>query len=199
MKRKIKLSFQIIVAVLIVALLAMLITGCMILFKGIGSKGTFTYLIILGNKIEGSEPSPLLQDRIEAAAKYMEKHPDVIAIATGYQSEGADISEAQCIYNGLTALGISPERILLDDQATSTAENFQYSLALLEQELGFIPRNIGVLSSEFHLLRSAMIAKNYGLDPITIPASTSDTKAFMTYFVREIFMVWYDGLKVAFT
>ena len=199
MKRKIKLSFQIIVAVLIVALLAMLITGCMILFKGIGSKGTFTYLIILGNKIEGSEPSPLLQDRIEAAAKYMEKHPDVIAIATGYQSEGADISEAQCIYNGLTALGISPERILLDDRATSTAENFQYSLALLEQELGFIPRNIGVLSSEFHLLRSAMIAKNYGLDPITIPASTSDTKAFMTYFVREIFMVWYDGLKVAFT
>ena len=199
MKRKIKLSFQIIAAVLIVALLAMLITGCMILFKGMGSKGTFTYLIVLGNKIEGSEPSPLLQDRIKAAAKYMEKHPDVIAIATGYQGEGADISEAQCIYNGLTALGIAPKRILLEEQATSTAENFQYSLALLEQELGFIPQNIGVLSSEFHLLRSAMIAKNYGLDPVTIPASTSDTKAFMTYFVREIFMVWYDGLKVAFT
>lgn len=197
MKRKIKIVFQITVAVLILALLAMLITGCLIMFKGMGTKGSFTYLIILGNKIEGSEPSPLLSDRIAAAAKYMQANPDVIAIATGYQSEGADISEAQCIFNQLTALGIDPQRILMDEQATSTAENFRYSLELLEKELGFIPQNIGVLSSEFHLLRSSMIAKSYGLDPVTIPAATTDTKAFMTYFVREIFMVWYDGLKVA--
>ena len=197
MKRKIKIAFQIIVAVLILALLAMLVTGCLIMFKGIGSKGTFTYMIVLGNKSEGSEPSPLLQDRITAAAKYMEKNPHVIAIATGYQSEGADISEAQCIYNGLTALGIAPERILMDERATSTAENFQYSLELLEKELGRVPHNIGVLSSEFHLLRAGMIAKDFGIDAITIAAHTSDTKAFMTYFVREIFMVWYDGLKVA--
>ena len=199
MKRKIKLSFQIIVAILIVTLLAMLITGSMILIKGIGTKGVFTYMIVLGNKIEGSEPSPLLTDRIAAAAKYMQKHPDVICIATGYQSEEADISEAQCIYNGLTALGISPERILLEEQATSTAENFRYSLALLEKKLGRVPHNIGVLSSEFHLLRAGMIAKDHGLDPVTIPASTTDTKAFMTYFIREIFMVWYNGLKIALT
>ena len=197
MKRKIKIAFQIIVVILILALLAMLVTGCLIMFKGIGSKGTFTYMIVLGNKSEGSEPSPLLQDRITAAAKYMEKNPHVIAIATGYQSEGADISEAQCIYNGLTALGIAPERILMDERATSTKENFQYSLALLEEKLGRVPHNIGVLSSEFHLLRAGMIAKDFGIDAITIAAHTSDTKAFMTYFVREIFMVWYDGLKVA--
>ena len=197
MKRKIKLSFQITVAVLIVTLLAMLVTGCLILFRGVGEKAPFTYLIILGNKIEGSEPSPLLSDRIEAAAKYMQENPDVIAIATGYQSEKADISEAQCIYNGLTQRGIAPERILMDDQATSTRENFQCALALLEEELGYIPHNIGVLSSEFHLLRAKMIAKEYGIEATTIAASTSDTKAFFTYFVREIFMIWYDGIKLA--
>ena len=197
MKRKLKIAFQIIVAVLILTLLAMLVTGCLIMFKGIGTKGTFTYMIVLGNKIEGSEPSSLLSDRIAAAAKYMEKNPDVIAIATGYQSENADISEAQCIFNELTALGISPDRILMDDRATSTRENFQYSLEILEKELGRVPHNIGVLSSEFHLLRAGMIAKKYDLDPVTIPAATTDTKAFITYFIREIFMVWYDGLKLA--
>jgi uncharacterized SAM-binding protein YcdF (DUF218 family) len=197
MKRKLKIAFQITVAVLILALLAMLVTGCMIMFKGIGNKGTFTYMIVLGNKIEGSEPSPLLSDRIAAAAKYMENHPDVIAIATGYQSENADISEAQCIFNGLTALGIDPDRILMDERATSTRENFQYSLELLEKKLGRVPHNIGVLSSEFHLLRAGMIAKDYGIDAVTVAAATTDTKAFMTYFVREIFMVWYDGLKLA--
>ena len=85
MKRKIKISFQIIVVVLILTLLAMLVTGCMIMFKGIGAKGTFTYMIVLGNKIEGSEPSPLLADRIETAAKYMEQNPHVIAIVSGGQ------------------------------------------------------------------------------------------------------------------
>ena len=194
MARKIKIWFQVIAAVVIIALLAMLVTGCMIMFRGLSSKDPFTYLIVLGNKIEGSEPSPLLQDRINAAAKYMEEHPDVIAIATGYQGEDADISEAQCIFNGLVEQGISPDRILMDERATSTRENFQYATELLEKELGRVPHNVGVLSSEFHLLRASMIAKHYGIDAITIAAHTSDSKAFMTYFVREIFMVWYDGL-----
>lgn len=194
-----KLLFQLIVAILILVLLAMLITGGMILIKGVGTKGTFTYMIVLGNKSEGSEPSPLLQDRITAAAKYMEEHPDVIVIASGYQSKGADISEAQCIYNGLTALGIAPERILLEEQATSTSENFLNSLELLEQKLGSTPGKIGVLTNEFQLLRADMIARDCGLEPINIAAATTDTRAFMTYFVREIFMVWYDSLKLALT
>ena len=197
MRRKLKISFQIIVTVVILTALAMLVTGCMILFRGLGSRGPFTYMIILGTTVEGSEPSPMLSDRIKAAVKYMEENPDVVAIATGYKAEGADISEAQCIYNGLTEAGISPNRIRMDDQATSTRENFQYAVALLEEELGRVPHNIGVLSSEFHLLRAKMIAKSYGIDAVTIAAHTSDTKAFMTYFVREIFMVWYDGLRVA--
>ena len=197
MKRTIKITFQLTVALVLLLLLAMLITGCMILFRGISGNAPFTYLIVLGNKMEGSEPSPLLRDRIEAAAEYMTAHPDVIAIATGYQSEGAALSEAQCIYDELTKLGIAPERILLEEQASTTRENFQYSRALLEEELGFVPQNIGVLSSEFHLLRAKMIAKECGIDAVTIAASTSDTESFFKYFVREIFMVWYDGIKIA--
>lgn len=197
MKRKIKISFQIIVVIIILTVLAMLITGSLILFRGIGSKDPFTYMIVLGTKVEGSEPSPMLNDRIKAAAKYMDQNPNVIAIATGYKGEGADISEAQCIYNGLTELGISPDRILIDDRATTTQENFQYAIGILEEELGRVPHNIGVLSNEFHLLRAKMIAQHYGIDATTIAAYTSDTKAFMTYFVREIFMVWYDGLRLA--
>ena len=196
MAKKIKLWFQIIVAVVIIALLAMLVTGCMIMFRGLSSKDPYTYMIVLGTSVEGSEPSPLLKDRIEAAARVMEENPQVIAIAVGYQSEGAQISEAQCIFNGLVERGISPDRIRVDDQATSTRENFQYAVALLEDELGRVPKNIGVLSSEFHLLRAKMIARDYGIDAITIAAHTSDSKAFMTYFVREIFMVWYDGLRL---
>lgn len=197
MKRKIKITFQIFVVLLILVLLAILLTGSMILVRGLGEKGPFTYMIVLGTTVEGTEPSPMLADRIEAAAKYMENNPDVIAVVTGGDPDGSLISEAQCMYNGLTELGIDGSRILMEDQATSTAENFQFSLQLLEDELGRVPKNIGVLSSEFHLLRARLIAKSYDLDVATIPAHTSDTEAFFTYFIREIFMVWYDGLKAA--
>ena len=197
MARKIKIWFQIIAALVILALLAMLVTGCMIMFRGFGSKDPFTYLIVLGTKVEGTEPSPMLNDRIKAAAKYMEENPHVIAIVTGGKADENNISEAKCMFNELVELGIDPSRILMEGQATSTRENFRFSIALLEEELGRVPQNIGVLSSEFHLLRAKMIAKDHGVDAVTIAAHTSDSKAFMTYFVREIFMVWFDGLKLA--
>lgn len=197
MKRKLKLSFQITVAILIVVLLAMLVTGCLILFRGMGAQHTFTYLIVLGTTVEGTEPSPMLQDRITAAAKYMQAHPDVIAIATGGKADETNISEAECMFNGLVALGIDPSRIRMEDKATSTAENFEFSLKLLEEELGRVPRNVGVLSSEFHLLRAKMIAESYDIRVSTVAAGTSDMETFFRYFVREIFMVWFDGIKVA--
>lgn len=199
MKRKIKIGFQVFIVLLILVLLAVLLTGSMILVRGFGHKDAFTYMIVLGTTVEGTEPSPMLQDRIEAAAKYMEQKPHVIAVVTGGKADEFNISEAQCMYNGLVELGIDGSRILMEDQATTTLENFQFSTALLEKELGRVPQNIGVLSSEFHLLRARLIAKDHVMDVATIPAHTSDTETFFKYFVREIFMVWYDGLKLLLT
>ena len=196
MKHTIKLIFQITVALVIVALLAALITGGFILFGSVGAKGQFSYLFVLGTTVDGTEPSPMLADRIEAAARYMEKNPHVIAVVTGGKADAENISEAQCMYNGLTAQGIDPGRILLEDQATSTAENFEFSVALLEKELGSCPKNIGVLSSEFHLFRAQMIGKSHELNVSTVAANTSDMETFFKFFLREIPMVWYDGLKI---
>ena len=197
MKHTIKLIFQITVALVIVALLAALITGGFILFGSVGAKGQFSYLFVLGTTVDGTEPSPMLADRIEAAARYMEKNPHVIAVVTGGKADAENISEAQCMYNGLTASGIDSSRILLEDQATSTAENFEFSVALLEEKLGSCPGNIGVLSSEFHLARAKMIGKSYGMNISTVPAPTSDAKMFFKYFLREIPVFWFDALKCA--
>ena len=100
------------------------------------------------------------------------------------------------MYDGLTARGIEPERIRIEDQASSTKENFRYSLRLLDQELGSAPETVGVLSSEFHLLRAGMLARHYGVEAITIPAKTSDASEFITYFVREIFVFWYEIVQL---
>ena len=98
------------------------------------------------------------------------------------------------MYNELVELGIDPARLLMEDRATSTVENFQFSLALIEAETGVRPEKLGVLSSEFHLFRARMFARQEGITPIAIPARTSDTAAFATYFLREIPLIWYYSL-----
>jgi len=196
MKRTTKAFLRFLAGLLIAVFLFILGTGCAILLGSTGKEGDFTYLIVLGTRVDGAEPSPMLQDRIDAAAAYLLAHPDVTAVLTGYQADGTEVSEAQCMYNALTARGIAPERLRIEDKATSTKENFRYSLKLLDAELGSAPETVGVLSSEFHLLRAGMLAKHYGVKAITIPAKTTDTGAFITYFVREIFVFWYEIAKL---
>jgi len=192
MKRTTKAFLRFLAGLLIAVFLFILGTGCAILLGSTGKEGDFTYLIVLGTRVDGAEPSPMLQDRIDTAADCLRAHPDVIAILTGYQAPGTTISEAQCMYNALTAQGIAPERLRIEDQASSTKENFRYSLKLLDEELGSAPETVAVLSSEFHLLRAGVLAKHYGIDAITIPAKTTDASEFITYFVREIFVFWYE-------
>lgn len=184
----------ILLVLLCLVLLAFLVTGAAIMLAGNADEGEFDYLLVLGTVVEGTEPSAMLSDRIQGAYEYLTAHPDVICIVSGGKGDALNLSEAQCMYNKLTELGIDPARIIMEDQATSTVENFRFSLALLEEESGVRPDTIGVLSSEFHLLRARMFAREEGVTPVAIPAKTSDPATFRNYFLREIVMVWYYGL-----
>ena len=148
------------------------------------------YLIVLGAGVDGDTPSPILQDRIDLAYTYLTEHPNTICIATGGKGDDENLSEAQCIFNHLTTMGIQADRIWMEDKATSTVENFQYSIALLEERTGSIPESVGVLSNEFHLFRASLMAKDQGLTPIYIAAPTSDILVRINYTIREIFVLW---------
>ncbi len=179
---------------LAVLILAMLITGIVILGFAGGGSGEFQYLVVLGTTVNGTEPSSMLKDRIDAAYAYLVAHEDVICIVSGGKGDAENLSEAQCMFNELVALGIDPDRIWLEDQATSTLENLDFSMKLIEEKTGSRPAKVGVLSSEFHLLRANMFAKRQNVAAISIPARTSDPGTFWGYFLREILMVWYYGL-----
>ena len=183
-----------VLVLLCLILLAFVVTGVIIMSDGYMDKGDFQYLLVLGTTVEGDEPSPMLSDRIRAAHQYLSDHPNTICIVSGGKGDDLNLSEAQCMYNELVKMGIDPERIWMEDQATSTVENFQFSLALIEEKVGYRPRILGVLSSEFHLLRARMFAEEAGVTPIAIPANTSDARTLVRYLLREVIMVWYYSL-----
>ena len=184
----------VLLVLLCAVVLAFVVTGAVILGASSADEGDFDYLLVLGTEVHGTEPSPMLADRIRGAYDYLTAHPDAICIVSGGKGDEVNLSEAQCMFNELTELGIDPKRILMEDQATSTVENFQFSLTLIEEETGVRPENLGVLSSEFHLLRARMFAREEGVIPIAIPAKTTDPGMFTSYFLREIAMVWYYTL-----
>ena len=168
------------------------LTEAVILRASLGDPGErCKYMVVLGAKVNGTEPSLSLTDRINAAADYLKSNPEVIAVLSGGQGEDEGITEAQCMFNKLIAMGISPDRLWLEEKATSTWENITFSLDLIESTTGTRPDKIGVLSSESHLFRASLLGKKCGVDLVGIPAETSRFSQKVNHFMREIAGVWH--------
>ena len=177
---------------LCIVLLVVSVTECFIIGASFGDKDeTCEYMVVLGAKVRADGPSVSLMDRIKATAAYMEEHPHVIAIVSGGQGPDEPMTEAQCMYEELVKLGVHPDRIWLEDQATSTWENLHFSLNMIEEKTGQRPEKIGLLSSEYHLFRAKMFARAYGVDAVGIPARTSRISQMVNHFMREVAGVWH--------
>lgn len=148
------------------------------------------YLIVMGAAVNGTEPSLSLTERLEAALSWMEAHPDGIAVVSGGQGPGEDVTEARAMLDWLTARGVSPERIRMEDRATSSYENISYSLAVIEADGGDPTGRVALLSSEYHLHRLRYMAEKLGCDPVCVAARTGYISLAANYAVREAFAMW---------
>ena len=143
------------------------------------------YLIVLGCKVNGSVPSRMLRQRLDAAADYLNACPDTQVIVSGGQGYNETMTEAACMARELTARGIDPQRIILEDKATSTMENLRFSMELMDEGA-----SVAIVSNEFHLYRADQMAQSLGLNAALIPASTEYPILLTSYTLREILAVW---------
>ena len=147
--------------------------------------------MVLGAGVNGTVPSRSLQDRLDAALAYLQTHPDSVAVVSGGQGAGEEISEADCMFSYLTAHGIPADRVWMEDRATNTLENLQLSAEVIESHTGVSPEKIAIVSSEYHLCRASLFASRLGLEAECIPAATGRLALRCNYYIREIFAVWY--------
>ena len=144
------------------------------------------HLIVCGAGVHGSVPSRSLTDRLRAALDWLQANPDADAVLSGCQGPGEDLSEAQAMFDWLAERGVDPARLILEDRATDSYENIQYSLALLGPD----PGRVAILSSEYHLHRLGYMAEKLGCEPVPVAARTSNPVMFLNYAVREAFAMW---------
>lgn len=187
-----RLTRMILTCLLCAGILAVAVTEFFILRASRGDpEGDFQYMVVLGAKVNGTEPSLALRDRIRAAGAYLEAHPDVIAVLSGGQGSDEGMTEAACMYRELVEMGISPDRLWLEEKSTSTWENLTFSLDIIEEKTGERPAHIGLLSSEYHLFRAGLFAGECGVTASGIPASTTWFTLRLNYFLREAAGVWH--------
>ena len=149
------------------------------------------YMVVLGAGVRGNVPSLSLQNRIDGAYDYLTAHPDTIAILSGGQGDGENITEARCMFDHLTAMGIDESRLWMEENATSTWENLNFSLDLIEERTGQRPVKLAVLSSEYHLFRASLFADACGVEFVGVPAKTTKLSLRINYFMREVAGVWH--------
>ena len=133
------------------------------------ANGTATYMIVLGAKVKpGGIPSLSLKNRLEEAVKYLKKYPRVKVIVSGGKGEDEDRTEASVMLKYLQDNGIDTNRIIVEDQSTSTYENLLFSKELLPKET----KKITIVSNDFHLKRAKYLAESLGFEVDVVAAKT---------------------------
>ena len=173
------------------------------------------YVIVLGAQVRGEVPTLVLSARIRAAAEYLKEHPQAIAVASGGKGSGENISEAEAIRRGLVRLGISEDRILLEDKSTSTAENLRFSAEVIQNyektkigggeeallcgtsasSVRFVSKNVVLVTNDFHVFRAVKLAKNLGYTEVTGLGATEFFAVTIQYYVREFFAITKEALS----
>lgn len=171
-------------------ILFIIVEGCII--SGFSQKGPdgLDYLVVLGAQIKTSGPSKALQYRLDEAIRYLEENPDTRVIVSGGQGPDEHMSEAQGMYDYLVEKGISPERIILEDQSKNTFQNLTFSAEYLDKDNDLV----GVVSNNFHVFRATKIAKKAGYENVYGIAAKGEPFLQYNNMMREFLGVVKDFL-----
>ena len=146
------------------------------------------YVIILGAQWKSQGPSEVLRRRLESAAKYLEQNPDTIVIVSGGQGGNEPISEAAGMRQYLVDIGISGERILMEDRSTNTMENLVFSSNLLDKQND----RVVIVTNNFHMFRALQIAEKQGYARVEGLAASSVVSFLPNNLLREFLGVLKD-------
>ena len=140
------------------------------------------YLLILGGPLNGDKPSDLLFQRIKTGAEYLKENPNTVAVCSGgIKGKKQKLSEAVIMKNSLMEMGIEENRIILEQKAKTTLQNFRFTRELVGDEASVI-----YVTNHFHIWRSAYIMDKAGVNFIPMPAPDGDHA--LSFKIREQFL-----------
>lgn len=177
-------KLRIVLTVLLCLGVALFIVAEVPVIRAAGGSGDVDadYVIVLGAGVNGDTPSLSMLNRLRTALSYLEAHRDCVAVVTGGQGKGENITEAEAMARWLRDQGIEEHRIIQENRASNTKENIVYSFELIPDA---DKATIAVVSSEYHLCRAEAMARAIGHTLYGIPAHTTRPLLMVNHFIRE--------------
>ena len=123
-------------------------------------------VLVLGAALKGKEPSDTLARRLDTAMEYAQRNPEAVIVVSGGQGPQEEIPEAQAMRDYLVARGIDEGRILMEDQSTSTHQNFANSKKILDGRFGEGNYSSVFVTNDYHILRGYLNAEAVGMTDV---------------------------------
>ena len=143
-------------------------------------------IIVLGCGLNSDgTPSHTLQNRLDGCIEYHTKNPDSYIVVTGAVSRFGNMTEGAAMKKYLVDKGINAEKILVDEKATNTRENFENSLQLLNSN-EINKDNIAFVTNSFHIYRARHYALLAGFSDINVLSVKTDRAVFLPAVIREV-------------
>lgn len=155
------------------------------------AKGDEKVLVVLGCAVHGETPSLVLTYRLRAALEYYEANPEVTIIVCGGKGSEENISEALAMQRWLVAHGVPESVILMEDQSTSTEENFRFANRILTEKGFDVTGPIAFVTNGFHCYRSAQYAAREGFSQARAVPAALPWSQYLTCYLRESFALGY--------
>ena len=145
-------------------------------------------IIILGSGTVDGQPTPTLAARLNTAAPIIYSQPQALVVTSGGIGLGNTRSEANIMATYLQQTHSVPmQRILQEGKSTSTEENLLNTQAILKAQGVTLDDPIAIVTSDFHTIRSAAIARHQGYSqPIMLASPTPLSIRYNAWF-REYF------------
>ncbi|NKE59479.1 YdcF family protein [Lentzea sp. PSKA42] len=157
-----------------------------------GRRSGFDGIVVLGAGLIGSRVPPLLANRLDRALRLYRRDREAgrspVIVVSGGKGADEEVSEAFAMREYLLERGVPADDVVLEDQATTTAENLRYSKSLLA-ERGLTGR-VAAVTNNYHVFRTAVLSRKEGLRLQVIGAPTA------WYFVPSAFLREFVALLV---
>lgn len=125
--------------------------------------------LVLGLALENGKPAGDLLLRVDTARDYVEKNPETTLILTGGNADGQGKTEAEVMRDLLSERGVPADRMILEDRAETTKQNFRNAAELMNPA-----EPTALITSNYHMDRAVQTAQNAGFTRIQrVPAPSS--------------------------
>ena len=142
------------------------------------------YLIVLGCRLNDDRESFTMINRVNRAARYLDKNPECKVIVSGGIAGNNTVSEASVMRMLLLERNVDVDQIIMEDKSTNTMEKMKFSKQFIDTD-----KKIVVCSSDYHICRAKLLAHKYGYKVNDIFAPSMIVELLIHLPLEEYFII----------